>query len=386
MQTDSDIYGHEDGLSALNGAGCLNEKLALLHRAIRREFQFVDRVAVALFDKKSSLLKTFLASMDGDNPLTQYQAPLEEAPGLREVLEMGRPRVVNDLAFFDGGIRLHTRRIREKGFASSYTFPFYNRGVFTGFIFFNSPHTGFFAPEMLGRLDVYAHLIAEIVIADMNLAATMVAALKTAHQMVHYRDPETGNHLERMSRFARLIAQELSRRSLYDLNDETIERIFVFAPMHDIGKIAIPDHVLLKPARLTEEEFHVMRSHTIHGRQIIDGLIKNFGLESLDQVGMLRHIVEYHHETLDGEGYPHGLQDREIPIEARIITVADIFDALTSARPYKPAWSNDEAFDTLQRMARSKLDKDCIDILIHHRAMVEEIQQRFRDEAPSVRG
>lgn len=375
----SDIYSHVDRLSELNGAGSLNQKLGLLHHAIRKEFGFIERVAVALYEKKSNLLKTFLASMDKENPLIRYDASFDDAPGLREVLKMRRPRVVNDLALFDKGDHTHTKRIREQGFAASYTFPFYNREIFTGFIFFNASRQRCFSPETLDHLDVFAHLIAEIVIAELNLVSTMVAALKTAHQMVHFRDPETGNHLERMSRFARLVARELAKKGLYPLDDETIERIFVFAPMHDIGKIAIPDHVLLKPARLTDEEIRLMKTHTTRGRQMIDILIKNFGLESLDQVDMLRHIVEYHHETLDGRGYPHGLEDRKIPIEARIITVADIFDALTSERPYKPAWTNDDAFDALMRMARTKLDEDCINVLIEHRKVVEEIQERFKD-------
>jgi HD-GYP domain-containing protein (c-di-GMP phosphodiesterase class II) len=376
----NELFDHTDQLSDLNKPSSLNRKLALLHQQIQAEFPFIQRVAVALYDPKSNLLKTFLASMDDHNPLVHYQASLEDAPGLKQVLEIGQPRVVNDLHLFDDGIHEHTRLIRQKGYAASYTFPIFTQGSFMGFIFFNSYQENCFHEDVLRRLDLYAHLISRIVISQMSLELTLVAALKTAQKMVHYRDPETGNHLERMSRFARLIAIQLADLGISPLDDETIERIFMFAPMHDVGKIAIPDQVLIKPARLSESEFNLMKTHTVLGRQMIDELIDNFGLHALEQMDLLRHIAEFHHETLDGEGYPQGLRGKEIPLEARITAVADVFDALTSARPYKPAWTNQQAFDTLTRMAHTKLDEDCIRVLIEHSKEVEEIQQTFRDE------
>jgi HD-GYP domain-containing protein (c-di-GMP phosphodiesterase class II) len=197
--------------------------------------------------------------------------------------------------------------------------------------------------------------------------------------MVHFRDPETGNHLERMARFSRVIAQELARTGLHKLDDERIEYIEHFAPLHDVGKLGIPDRILLKRRGLTPAEWRIMRSHTTKGRRIIDTIVRNFGLNSFERVDILRHIAEHHHETLDGQGYPHGLRGQKIPIEARIIAVADIFDALTSERPYKKAWSNDRAFQTLEKLSRNKLDRDCVQALIRTRKTVERIQKKFRD-------
>lgn len=375
----NDLFTHSDRLANLNMPASLNDKLACLHHRVQADYPFIVRMAAAIYDPKSNQLKTYLASMDDENTLVHYQASMEEAPGLQQILQIRQPRVVNNLRLFDAGVHFHTQLVREKGYASSYTFPIYNQGSFAGFIFFNSSEYDCFTEEVLDQLDVYAHLIAEIVVSELVLTRTMVAVLKTTQKLVHYRDPETGNHLERMSRFARLIALELSNEGLVTLDDEMIERIFMFAPLHDVGKIAIPDQVLLKPARLTEEEFSIMKTHTTYGRQIIDGLIANFGFGAIDQMDVLKHITEFHHETLDGEGYPRGLLGEEIPLEARIIAVADIFDALTSERPYKPAWTNPIAFETLQRMARTKLDEDCIDALIRRQATVEEIQRAFRD-------
>ena len=151
--------------------------------------------------------------------------------------------------------------------------------------------------------------------------------------------------------------------------------------MHDIGKVGIPDKILLKPDTLTKEEFDIMKTHTIRGRELIDNIIENFGLDGINNVDVLRNIAEYHHEAVNGGGYPSGIKGDEIPLEARIVAVADVFDALTSRRPYKQAWSNDQAFATLAKMAGNQLDHDCVEALLTRREDVEEIQSRYREDA-----
>jgi HD-GYP domain-containing protein (c-di-GMP phosphodiesterase class II) len=165
----------------------------------------------------------------------------------------------------------------------------------------------------------------------------------------------------------------------YNLDDDYIEHILSFSTLHDIGKVGIPDSILLKPGKLTREEIETMRTHARRGREIIDDLISNFGLDHFDYVSVLRNIAEYHHEAINGTGYPEGKKGTQIPLEARIVAVADVFDALTSARPYKKAWSNDEAFAMLRKMAGEKLDRDCVDAIIYNRKEVEEIQAHFKE-------
>jgi HD-GYP domain-containing protein (c-di-GMP phosphodiesterase class II) len=209
----------------------------------------------------------------------------------------------------------------------------------------------------------------------------LVGALRTAVAMVTERDPETGAHLERMARFARLIGHELARSGVHELDDEYVEHLFLFAPLHDVGKIGIPDRILLKQAPLSEQERDVMRTHSERGARLIDSILANFRLGALPFMDVLRNVAELHHEALDGTGYPRQLRGAEVPLEARIVAVADIFDALTSARPYKDAWSNDEAFEALRELARNQLDPDCVEALVRCRAEVEAIQARFREEA-----
>ena len=179
-----------------------------------------------------------------------------------------------------------------------------------------------------------------------------------------------------MSRFARLIARGLVPS--HGLTDEFVEQVFLFAPLHDIGKIGIPDSVLRKPGSFTPEERKVMESHVELGVQMVDRLVDDFSLRAVAGVKCLRNLVSGHHEFLDGSGYPRGLQADDVPLEARIVTVADIFDALTSRRVYKNAWGIDEALDALDKMvAEGKLDKDCVDALRANKAEAKQIIERF---------
>jgi HD-GYP domain-containing protein (c-di-GMP phosphodiesterase class II) len=120
-----------------------------------------------------------------------------------------------------------------------------------------------------------------------------------------------------------------------------------------------------------------MQTHAARGVAMVDALLRNFGLDTFPGTDLLRNIAELHHEALDGTGYPRGLVGKEIPLEARIVAVADVFDALTSKRPYKPAWSNDEALAFLERFAGTHFDEDCVRALVASRERIEEIQRRF---------
>ncbi len=373
------MYTHQDTLDTLAQKSSLSEKLKATHHSITDSFPFIVRIAIAIFDSKTETLKTFSHSCDNENILTHYQSKLEDAPSLQEILKKGRPRVVNDLRCFQNGGHEHTIKIQEGGYAASYTMPIYNEGVFIGFLFFNSDEKDVFEESVLRQLDLYGHMISLLVINEFTSIQTLTAALKTTGNLTHLRDPETGSHLDRMSRYSRIIANDLAEK--YELNDNYIEHIFMFAPLHDIGKIGIPDKILLKPGPLDEKEKRIMQTHAKKGREIIDNLLDNFGLVNFEHVNVLRNIAEHHHEAINGTGYPHGIKGDEIPLEARIVTVADVFDALTSARPYKKAWSNEEAIKMLKKLSNETLDKDCVDALIKNMDKVEAIQQQFTEDS-----
>jgi HD-GYP domain-containing protein (c-di-GMP phosphodiesterase class II) len=162
--------------------------------------------------------------------------------------------------------------------------------------------------------------------------------------------------------------------------------VFLFAPLHDVGKIAIPDRILLKPGRLSDAEFQLMKTHVAKGVAIIDTIAHSFGIGATQHVELLRNIVEFHHEAVDGSGYLQGRAGSDIPLEARIVTVADVFDALTTTRPYKPAWSTEDAFRLLGELAGSKFDAACVAALQENRPVVEAIQERFRSAKGDFEG
>jgi putative two-component system response regulator len=178
------------------------------------------------------------------------------------------------------------------------------------------------------------------------------------------RDPETGAHVHRMAHLSRLIAANLA------LPQDEQDLVLEAAPMHDIGKVGIPDHILLKPGKLDEAEFAIMKRHTVIGHEILAGSSSTM-LQAAAQIAL------GHHERFDGGGYPHGVSGTDIPLLARICAVADVFDALTSVRPYKPAWDEERAVAYLREAAGRQFDPDCVAAFVADWPAVRAIRQRY---------
>lgn len=181
-----------------------------------------------------------------------------------------------------------------------------------------------------------------------------------------FRDDETAAHLQRMSHYCYLLGQKRG------LDDYTCEMLLVASPMHDVGKIGIPDSILLKPGRLTPDEFQIMKQHAEIGYQILSG-------SESPLVDLAAKIAHTHHEKWNGAGYPGGMQGEEIPIEGRIAAVADVFDALTSARPYKPAWSVDDAVALMRKGRGEHFDPELVDLFLDSLGEILEIKDQFQD-------
>ncbi|MDH5388232.1 MAG: HD domain-containing protein [Gammaproteobacteria bacterium] len=369
------MMSHRDTLENLNKHLPLRDKLIAAHESICQQFPFIVRVAVTLYDSKTKILKTYIHSGDDDSQLENYQELIANSPSLKALLDQGVPRVINNSLTFTEGENDRTKRIARQGYKASYTLPMFNEGDFFGFIFFNSTETDVFTEAVLRQVDIYGHMIALMVINELSSIKALTAAIKTTSQITHCRDPETGSHLDRMSRYSRLIASTIAKK--YHLDDEYIEHVFMFSSLHDIGKIAIPDEVLLKPGILSDDEIVIMKTHARKGREMIDDLVNNFGLHNIKHIDVLRNIAEYHHEAVNGTGYPEGKIQNDIPLEARIVAVADVFDALTSSRPYKQAWTNQKAIEVLNELAGEKLDADCVSALVNNLDEIEKIQQLF---------
>ncbi|WP_280191669.1 HD-GYP domain-containing protein [Delftia sp. PS-11] len=199
-----------------------------------------------------------------------------------------------------------------------------------------------------------------------ELRDTRLQIVQRLGRAAEYRDNETGMHVIRMSHYARILALAAG------CSDEWADDLLNAAPMHDVGKIGIPDAILLKKGPLTDEEWAIMRRHPEIGAEII-------GEHDSQVLQMACTIALTHHEKWDGKGYPRGLAGEEIPLASRIVAVADVFDALTTARPYKHAWSVDDALAHIAQQAGSHFDPRLVPLFIGLRPQVEEIRARWMD-------
>ncbi|MDR1796936.1 MAG: response regulator [Clostridiales Family XIII bacterium] len=186
------------------------------------------------------------------------------------------------------------------------------------------------------------------------------------------RDHDTGEHILRVTSFVRVIAQDLidHPRPGYEMTPQLADDIAEAAKLHDIGKIAMPDHVLLKPGKLTVEEFDIIKSHPDAGAHFLEAAVAKLGTDDL--LGEAHNIAIGHHEKWNGGGYPKGLKGEDIPLSARMTAVADVFDALTSERPYKKAFTDDDAFAILYEDSGTHFDPYLIEVVRRH-------EQDFRD-------
>ena len=199
-----------------------------------------------------------------------------------------------------------------------------------------------------------------------ELLQTRLQVVQKLGRAAEYRDNETGRHILRVSHTALLMARYL------EWDEQQCETLLHATPMHDIGKIGIPDKILLKPGKLDAEEWEVMKSHTTIGSRILEG-------DDSELLNVAREVALSHHERWDGNGYPQGLAGEDIPLSGRIVSVADVFDALMSTRTYKEAWTVEEAYSLIRQNAGSQFDPQLIELFEEHLSEFLDIQRRFAD-------
>lgn len=218
---------------------------------------------------------------------------------------------------------------------------------------------------------------------------TALEQMVTAHQALTFslarladsRDPETGGHLFRVREYCTLLSDLLRAHPKFApfITDEFIQNIYLVAPLHDIGKVAIPDGILLKPGKLTDAEFEIMSTHTTLGAQAVDTVLEFCDFELFR---MAKRVILCHHERYDGKGYPRRLEGDEIPLEARIMTLADIYDALLSERVYKPAFTYAQAKSEIAAYAGTRFDPEIVAVMLANLDRFEAVHQKFAEGAP----
>jgi len=352
------------------------------------EYLPYDRMGVALIDPATKTIRAERAKSRVPVKLyTGYTIALHKT-SLPRVIEAGQPRIISDLGAY---LEEHphsesTRYIVEEGMRSSLTMPLTVDHQPLGALFFSSLQPHAYNKEHVQFLQLAASSIARalekgIIIGDIILTATMGFA-----KLAAFRDTETGEHLQRMRRYAAALAKRMAVHPRYEgmISEAFIREMYTFTPLHDIGKVGIPDHILLKPGKLTREEFEIMKRHTVIGAQALSEAEEE--AERLTEPIFERaiEIAAYHHERYDGTGYPCGLVGEAIPLSARITAVADVFDALTSVRPYKPAYSFDQSAEMVISESGSHFDPGIVECFQDCLEEFHSIYTAFRDSSEDL--
>jgi len=201
-------------------------------------------------------------------------------------------------------------------------------------------------------------------------------------KLVEAKDSDTGFHLERMQSYSKIIAQALASKEKYAniIDKHFIEDIFKFSPLHDIGKAGIADGILLKPAKYTPEEFEVMKKHTVIGAEILRKSSSNLLRKGKHFFDFAIQIAEGHHEKYNGKGYPYGLSGDSIPLPARIVAIADVFDALTSKRVYKNAYDIETTMQIIDKESGKSFDPDVVEALNDNIEQIVQVYKKYHEQ------
>lgn len=237
----------------------------------------------------------------------------------------------------------------------------------------------FSAPVLLNRVKL--HIDVNLLIRDHTekLARNHQNMIFILADMVENRDSGTGGHIERTSEYVKVLVSKMQEQGVYtdEIQDWDLEMMGICAILHDIGKIGVSDTILNKPGKLTDEEFDRMKNHASNGADIINRVIKRTGDDEF--LHNARLFAEFHHESWDGSGYPHGLKQLDIPIQGRIMAIADVYDALISERPYKPAFSHEKAVDIIMKDSGKRFDPKIANIF-------NETHETFREVQLTIKG
>ena len=214
------------------------------------------------------------------------------------------------------------------------------------------------------------------------LISAQDSTIRAFCSLAEARDNETGNHIRRTQNYVKALALRLRAHPRFsaELTDETVELLFKSAPLHDVGKVAIPDAILLKPGKLSEDEWRIMKQHAEYGRAAIASAEKEMGANHRSYLRYAREIAYGHHERWNGTGYPQGIAGDAIPVSARLMAAADVYDALISRRVYKPAFPHETAISMIAAERGAHFDPDVVDALLAIRDEFQDIARRYSDQ------
>lgn len=298
------------------------------------------------------------------------------------VVDSGQPLTIENLEEFcrqNPGDGMNCTMVR-KGFRSVVYLPLGGTGDLGAVLVFGSLDEAAYDSRHLELLANIAGQLGHSIEKTLVVDDLIVSAISGLAKLAESRDPETGDHLARMALYSAAVADQLRVDGSFQgrVTPALVREIFRFAPMHDIGKVGIEDSVLLKKGRLTDEERLQMQRHPVIGAEVLRQCEEQMNKRNRSVFHVGIEIAESHHERFDGQGYPHGIAGEEIPLSARVVAACDVFDALTSKRPYKRAWTVDEAFNEIQNDAAKHFDPVVVEALVAARPALMKIYDRYK--------
>lgn len=344
----------------------------------------VDRVGIAFYDEKKNLLITEYGVAVYETLYLEvgYRSNLENS-SLKEIINSKRGQINNDLlASFQKNPSSHSMSLMIKeGIRSNMSVPLMMNNEVFGIVFLSSRQVHHFTNENYKFAENLLYEITGVLNRSYLMKVFIMRMTHTIARLVDKKDIETGEHISRMVKYSTMIASNLNAMhvSTHLVDNKMILAIERNAAVHDIGKVATPDNVLKKPGRLTPEEFEVMKEHASVGGDVFRDLNKELEDFEMTYYHTAEIIARYHHERWDGSGYPEGLKGFEIPIEARIVAVADVFDALSSKRVYKEALSFEKSLAIIQEESGKHFDPVVVEAFMYDLTAVKKIYDDFRE-------
>lgn len=258
--------------------------------------------------------------------------------------------------------------------------PIIINNTYMGYIFFTFSNSGI-DKSYINFLELFKDKLSMAFYKGILLKSLLSIVTESLAEMAEAKDPETGLHLVRMSNYSAIIAGKLMEKGMYKetIDNRYIEDLRVSAPMHDIGKVATPDRILLKPGKLDNDEFAIMKEHAAAGGVILANLNSKFKNYGISYFFLAAEIAYCHHEKYDGSGYPGGISGKSIPLSARIVAVADVFDALTSRRPYKDPFSLDKSIEIIRESSGSHFDPEMVEAFLEAMPEIREIYDKYKE-------
>ena len=375
------------GLYETLNRGCTpSDILDRLYKEFREDIPF-ERVSIVLTNNEGQIYLNELRHKKASNMLQGRLVDAEDT-SLSEVFRRQEPRIINDYQdyFAQKPSSELTAMLLEEGIRSSMAYPLVVNGIGIGALIFASSTPNAYNGDLLAKARILANILAVAVEKTILVDDLILASITGLAKLVEAKDSETGLHLQRIQNYSKIIAEQLSTTSKYQrvIDEQFIEDIYKFSQLHDIGKVGIADGILLKRAKLTEEEFAVMKRHTVIGAEVLKKSSNNLLRRGRHFFDMAIQIALGHHEKYDGTGYPYGLAGEAIPLSARIVSLADVFDALTSKRVYKQPIDIDVSFKMVADESGSHFDPDIVQAMLDRRLDIIEICELYKENIEPV--